>query len=577
MSDNYEFMKTSEAQDATDYSPYVDKQYNNYINDINNGVYTNNSLTLVNFDLGQIYNSQKFTETSELFAVIPIAMVAGFSTNVTGGTIVAPTERSQALCTIKSDFLNLIHQADVVVNGKSIEQCQPFINIARHFQLISEMSVNDLATLGHSLGFSPTLDNTKSAKYQAAYASTAGGSGNGYSNNRVFASTSDNQTAAGNANASTGNAANQYKIGRYVDITNTTGQGIYGLTNSLMTGTQLNNEFRPYYTTSGGYMYWHDYAVIKLNYLFESLNKIGLTKKLDAQLRLWVNTGTVMVRVANANSATDCAYNMTPADNTFSNTCPILINHQVGANTIVPATTAAIVAGLYIKSPPVTSFAGINLAASVVQHPLPNCRLYYSSITVDPQKSIDYVQRNRNKKVIYRSFVTNSYTNIAVGGSFNALVNSGIIHPTGILICPFIGSVASSGFGDYQWKSPFDTCPATLSPLSLINLQVSIGGQNVLNSTLNMTYENFLEQVNLAEQLTSSDFGVSTGLISQGYWEQSKWYFVNVERGNIADKLQPRNINVSFNNNSNVPIDLIIFTFYSDQLTIDVETGIVTK
>jgi hypothetical protein len=79
------------------------------------------------------------------------------------------------------------------------------------------------------------------------------------------------------------------------------------------------------------------------------------------------------------------------------------------------------------------------------------------------------------------------------------------------------------------------------------------------------------------EGLTSSDFGVSTGLISQGYWEMSKWYFVNVERGNIADKLQPRDINVSFSNNSNVPVDVIIFTFYSDQLTIDVETGIVTK
>ena len=120
MSDNYEFMKTSEVQDVTDYSPYVDKQYNNYINDINNGVYTNNSLTLVNFDLGQIYNSQKFTESSELFAVLPITMVAGFAN--TGGAVVAPTERSQVLCTIKSKFLNLIHQADVVVNGKSIEQ-----------------------------------------------------------------------------------------------------------------------------------------------------------------------------------------------------------------------------------------------------------------------------------------------------------------------------------------------------------------------------------------------------------------------------------------------------------------------
>ena len=30
------------------------------------------------------------------------------------------------------------------------------------------MSVNDLCTIGHSLGFSPTLDNTKSMKYNAA-------------------------------------------------------------------------------------------------------------------------------------------------------------------------------------------------------------------------------------------------------------------------------------------------------------------------------------------------------------------------------------------------------------------------
>ena len=158
----------------------------------------------------------------------------------------------------------------------------------------------------------------------------------------------------------------------------------------------------------------------------------------------------------------------------------------------------------------------------------------YSQVIVDPQKSVDYVQRNRNKKVIYRSFVTNSYTNITSGSSFNALVNSGIVHPTSVLICPFIGAAANFGFGDFQWESPFDTCPATMSPLSLTNLQVAIGGQNVLNSTLNMTYESFLEQVNLAEQLTSSDFGVSTGLISQGYWEVSKWYFVNVERGNIS-------------------------------------------
>jgi hypothetical protein len=112
---------------------------------------------------------------------------------------------------------------------------------------------------------------------------------------------------------------------------------------------------------------------------------------------------------------------------------------------------------------------------------------------------------------------------------------------------------------------------------SLNNLQVSVGGQNVLQSTLYYTYENFLEQVNLAEQLTSADFGVSTGLINQGYWEWSPWYYVNIERSQLADKLQPRNINVSFNNNSNVPIDVLVFIFYSDEFVVNVETGIITK
>jgi hypothetical protein len=88
---------------------------------------------------------------------------------------------------------------------------------------------------------------------------------------------------------------------------------------------------------------------------------------------------------------------------------------------------------------------------------------------------------------------------------------------------PFLSVKAETidDFGDSQWKSPFDTCPATPSPVSLTNLQVNVGGQNVLQSTFSYTYQHFLEQINLAEQLTSSDFGVSSGLISQDYWDNS--------------------------------------------------------
>jgi len=44
-------------------------------------------------------------------------------------------------------------------------------------------------------------------------------------------------------------------------------------------------------------------------------------------------------------------------------------------------------------------------------------------------------------------------------------------------------------------------------PLMVLAASTSapVGGQNVLQSTLQYGYEQFLEQINLAEQLTSSD------------------------------------------------------------------------
>ena len=278
----------AESQDIDDYSPYVDKQYNNYINDINNGVYTNNSLSLINYDLGQIYNSQKFADTSDLFCVLPITMVAAF--RKADNSLLAPAAGTSSLCSIKTNFVNLIHQADLQINGKTIESTQPFINVARHFQLLSEMSINDLQSMGHSLGFAPTLDSVKSLQYVKTYAGAASSSGNGLCNNKPFG-TADNQTAAANGiqNGGVANSALQYKIGRYLDTTaNNSANGIVG---NIVTKQQLTQEFRPYYDVlNTSYAVWYDFAVIKLSHLFESLGKMGLVRPFDATLRLWVNT-----------------------------------------------------------------------------------------------------------------------------------------------------------------------------------------------------------------------------------------------------------------------------------------------
>jgi hypothetical protein len=141
--------------------------------------------------------------------------------------------------------------------------------------------------------------------------------------------------------------------------------GIYGgsTSNTLMTVTNLANEFRPYYETKSNYMIWYDYAVIKLNHLFESMDHIGLTQKLDASLRLWLNCGTVNVTVANAGTPATMHYSIAPANNTFSNTCPLLVHYEPESR-IVPTTCANIVAGVYVTKPPVTNFASINLSSA---------------------------------------------------------------------------------------------------------------------------------------------------------------------------------------------------------------------
>jgi len=69
---------------------------------------------------------------------------------------------------------------------------------------------------------------------------------------------------------------------------------VVGATGSVVTSAQLAAEFCPFLViTSANYMDWYDFAVIKLPHLFESLSKMGLVRRFDATLRLWVNTGTV--------------------------------------------------------------------------------------------------------------------------------------------------------------------------------------------------------------------------------------------------------------------------------------------
>jgi hypothetical protein len=112
--------------------------------------------------------------------------------------------------------------------------------------------------------------------------------------------------------------------------------------------------------------------------------------------------------------------------------------------------------------------------------------------------------------------------------------------------------------------------------VAFFNSVISPNGVRCIYSTM-VKHRVEVKQVNLAEQLTSSDCGDSTVLIDQNYWANSKWYYVHVECGNAADKSNGRNSNVSFTKNSNVPSEVMTFMFCSDEITIEVKSGIATR
>lgn len=628
-SDNYEFAKSATPQSVDSYSSYTDKQWN-FINDINNGVYSNNSgLTQVQFDLTSIYNSGGFTDTGDMYLTIPIVMTAAYATSA-GATVSLPalgvstgglsTVASLGGCagislvSLKSNFQNLIHQIEVQADGKVISDTQPFTNVIQNFRMLSQMSTTDLNTWGPSLGFDGAIDNEKSQVFnmapsgltdtKVAYTNRAG---TGLVNNVPYlgyqVGTTSQSSAQSAVNAGAVNTAIANRISKFADLSNppqSSSQSLWGTGTgtqlTFMSSSQLSTEFRPYFTYVGNVLVWYDVAILPVRYLCSVMDRLGLVRKLSAIMRIYFNTGSISVPVTNP--ALNTQYFGAPTNSTFPNTCPITINNVQGFSGTAPtsaanpascpATTAFVCAGCFIARAPTTAIpvgsGSVNIGGtSIANHPMPSCRAYYSLVKMEPSKALKYIEENRNKLVVYEQFITNQYNNLSAGASYSQLIQSGIKNPLGVVIIPLLASAqpstisGSTAYGFSQYGSPLDTCPATYAPISLSNLQVTLGGQNVLNASLFYTFENFLEQVGLADNLTSSDLGIGAGLISQSWWSNNRVYYIDLKRSRDADKASTRNLNISFTNNSQVNIDLLVFTLYLDKLVVDVETGLIRK
>ena len=583
-SDNYEFARSSAPQSVKDYSAFTDKQWN-YKTDSNGGVYQAQN-SMVEIDISSIYQSDGYTDVSDFYVVVPLVMVA--QTHNTG-TAVAPPTSGYALCTLKNNYQNLVHSMELVLNGKTIHDHQSFQNVYSNFKLVSSMSPSDLKSNNTNFGMASDLDSNKAVRFKkdapTAGVAGLGPSGYGITNNQPYnTSASFQQTTA--QNSGKGNDALAQRINRVVDTTtNSSYNNLFGSsTTCIMTTDQLGKELKPYYTVNSNIMHWFDYGVINLKYMLDAIAKIGLVKRADMRLRMYINTGSVAVTVADPN-LTSTYY--TAFTSTFSNTCPFTVNllSGISGNGGFGAGVNTITAGLYIGKTP-SSFNGAGATTISLANALPNsmtsCALYYSTVKLDLQSESEYVNANRAKKMVYEKVYYATNMSVASGGMIDKTISNSIKNPIALIIFPFVskagtgGVVGANALGFAQYESPWDTAPSTSAPLSITGLSVSLGGKKVANDVLNYTYENFLEQVSLAETIGASDIGLNVGLVNQDWWESNRVYYIDLARSRDIDKDTPRELIVKGTNNSNIPIDCLFFCVYLEEFTIDVVTGVVS-
>ena len=584
MSDSFEYSKSNEPVGEST-TPYQSKQWNS-IPDINSNSYSNNSLTLVTFDLSSIYNSSRFTSVSEMYITIPLVRTTAFSD---GTALVAPgANLVPGALNILKPYSNLIHQADIQISNNSLEQTVPYLNKLVEYQLLSQMSATDIANIGPSLGYSSVLDNPNSLQFNAINAVTASYSGNGFVNNRSLPNSTtlpggqfQSRMGAGYQNLGTTNVALSERMARCVDTTktakNTAGQNLYGTTQAdfLMSPTQLSAEIKSnIQILNTNYIVQYDMAVIRMKDLYDSIGSFPLCKRVDMVLRLYLSCGAISVTVNTPNTTTT-GYFSQLSQSTFTNSVPFVVGHlaDTSVNGGIPANVTNIVTSLCVARPASTTLSGVNLALSGASHPSPSCRVYYPSIQLKPSFAEEYILRNRNKRVVYRTAMSSIYTNIVSGGSFSSLVQNGVRNITGVVIMPFLDSSATAyGSGNFGiGGSPFDT---NLShPISLINVNAMIGGVNVLQNPIQYGYDEYLQQVSLFESISNSDLSVSCGVITQQFWDANRVYFIDCSRGLLSDQMVSRNVDVSFSNNTNVPISVVIYVLYNKEIIVDVETG----
>lgn len=546
MSDDY-FVEESRMAQGSEECPYISKQWN-YVLDNNAGSYGSNVLR---FDLGQIYNAQKFVVAKEMYIQIPIVMELTQAGNFA-------LTRSDYAMGLKNGYYTLIDSMTTIYDGQTVEQDCRHKTFYTSFKMHTSLSLNDERILGPTIGYAK--DSSLSVKYTATNTATVNGCGllNNLTNWAAYATDSGNGTYSAEP-------INTGLLQRQKDTSFGADKGFFGLDEAAIQRSGKNYcKFTNGATEAEDRITYFITATIRLRDISSFFDNLPLVKGMYGRLEIRMNLGSLKL----TKTAATQNYLTANVDCQFPNeVCPFMVcPPSIGAH----LSQTALVAGIYIAKPG-QSIAGATNHANFAQadnHELQQCRLYYPQVELQPAKSIAYSQANSNKLIEYEDAFYVPYVATAQS-SFDFQITNSIQNPTALLMIPILNDLTLN-----PCLSPFTTEPATTSPMGLVNFQVKLAGANVWNSNRTYDWELFNSELYGVNSINGGqEVGLSNGLINYtDYQNNYKYIYVNLER-RLTDNTSFKSISISGRNPHSTAIQYHIFVLSKKRVHIDVESG----
>ena len=566
-----------------DWISILDNQNQNY----------NNNQSVI--DTSQLSNSNKYMSYREAYLSVPLTLT--LQANALGaGSIVAGA--NQNAIGLKSWFGNIIHSFTCDMNGTTIIQQTPYINMINCFKLLTSLSYQDIITNGASLGFYP--DDPTSWTFTDDVSQF----GQGVCNNTQVSLNQNGTPSApvpqapfpmdvansfNSGNGNLGFAVRQTYFNYNPDALCDGGVAItYG---ALLSANACNQIYKSYLSTftvgaAGvrGCVQYSIMAQIWLKHIHDFWNELPLVKGTFFKMTINLNNTSVQFQKQNGGATTDLT--LLSVQNSVGGVCPLMI---------ASASTGSACGTLNTTGGTLTYNANLSVGATVLSSLFTappsgalskSIYLYIPSYTFNPVFESAYLA-SPVKSVKYTDFYQYQVVNIAAGQVFNNLLTNGIAGIKAITILPFYSALAGGGAnpnpntglptGIPVWQSPYDPAGCgTVSPLvALNNFNVVVSGQNALYNTARYTADLFLQQVQGAHSVNADlTDGLTSSFINQQAWDMNySYYHVDISRMLPIEQSVPKSINIIGQNQSGKAIDLYCFISYEVSLEVDILTG----